>query len=188
MFVCLFAFTCSQVSLINCKSQPFRKDFMIYLQEHCETRYYAPGFGLWLFNFNKPKHSSLLPLCCSIGSEEQLHQVNIIIHFLLLKCSLSCWKITACWNALPLLYLQASKAGINIVLMQVFPENRAQVNTAERRKKMTPNKPCNELTRTQIYTLLDTIYYLCWHVLIRPWQVIGWSSHHVALQRRVGFG
>lgn len=88
LFVCFH--TCSQVSLINCKSQPFRKDFMIYPQEHCETHCYAPGFGVWLFNFNKLKHSSLLPLCCSNSSEERLHQVNIIIHFLLLKCSLSC--------------------------------------------------------------------------------------------------
>lgn len=31
-----------------------------------------------------------------------------------------------CRNALPLLYLQASKAGINIALMQVFPENRTE--------------------------------------------------------------
>lgn len=78
---CLFAFTRSQVSLINCKSQPFQKDFMISLQERCETHYYAPGFGVWLFYFNKPKHSSLLLLRCSNGSEEQLHQVNIIIRF-----------------------------------------------------------------------------------------------------------
>lgn len=46
-------------------------------------------------------------------------------------------------------------------------------------QKNTPNKTCNELTTTQIYTLLDTIYYLHWCTLIGPWQVIGWSSHAV---------
>lgn len=46
-------------------------------------------------------------------------------------------------------------------------------------QKNTPNKTCTELTTTQIYTLLDTIYYLHWCLLIGPWQVIGWSSHAV---------
>lgn len=115
---------------------------MIYLQEHGETHYYAPGFGVWLFNFNKPKHSSLLPLCCSNGSEEQLHQVNIIIHFLLLKRSLSCWKITAfqeiCAGMLYLCFISKPVRQVHILYScKCFQKTalRAQVNTAERRKK-----------------------------------------------------